>query len=835
MNAFLRPLVFVAVLLVSLYAGSAVSASFYDPPGRVARLSDARGEVVYSPAGEDEWYSVHRNRPLIRGDRLWTDQGARAELQVGSSAIRLNQNTSMEFLELSDRLVQLEVSEGSINLRVRRLYAGQEIEVATPSLAFVIRRPGSYRIDVEPDYDTTTIAVSRGDGIAFGDGGRFPVRAGDAVVFYGSDLRDYELYGLPRMDEFDRYAALRDRRLDRSQSLRYLSDDVVGYSDLDDYGSWSPVPSYGNVWFPNQVGANWAPYSDGQWIWQEPWGWTWVDNAAWGFAPSHYGRWVYTGDRWGWIPGPRNYRPTYAPALVVFIGNSGWNVSIGLGGDTAIGWFPLGPRDVYLPPYQTSRDYFSRVNVSNTTINNVTVNQTYISYANGTVNPTRINYVNRAVPTAVTAVPAKVFTTSRPVRGAAIRMDRNTLANGDLSRVAPIAPSARSVQGPDTAARVQPPREAQQRRVFVRTAPPAEAPAFADREKLLEQRPGRPLDPQAAPRPRGDAAQRNFRVLRDNAGAADARAAGPRRAPEAATAAAATPAAAPAAATPAAAAGTTTPASAMPPLDRSTLERPRRAARGAGQRATEANREQPRAMTPPATTAPPAATTQAQSAEQRQAEAQARAEAAAKARDEAQARREAQAKAREEEQAKARTEEQAQARMGEDNKARAEAEAKARDEAQARNEAQGKAREEDRAKARADAEAQAKAGAEERAKARAEEQAKAEAQATASANAQSEAQAQADAKARADARAAEVQARADARARSEAQAKGEANVPETTQQQDARAAREARRAARANRTPPNCLIPDEVESLKQRAAARGEAVPEYVACDEEVK
>jgi hypothetical protein len=26
-----------------------------------------------------------------------------------------------------------------------------------------------------------------------------------------------------------------------------------------------------------------------------PWGWTWVDNAPWGFAPFHYGRWVGAG------------------------------------------------------------------------------------------------------------------------------------------------------------------------------------------------------------------------------------------------------------------------------------------------------------------------------------------------------------------------------------------------------------------------------------------------------------------------------------------------------------------------------------------------------------
>lgn len=818
MSVFSRPIVLLAVLLASLYAGTAVSSPFYDPPGRVARLSDVRGDVVYSPAGDNRWYSVHRNRPLIRGDRLWADRGARAEVQVGSSAIRLDSNTSLEFLELNDRFVQLEVTEGSVNLRVRRMYPGQEIEIATPSLAFVIRQPGSYRIDVDVDYDTTTIAVARGAGIAYGEGDRFPVRAGDAVVFYGYDLRDYEIYALPRMDDFDRYAAYRDRRLDRSQSLRYLSDDVVGYSDLDDYGSWRPVPSYGNVWFPNQVGANWAPYSDGQWVWQEPWGWTWIDNADWGFAPSHYGRWINTGGRWGWIPGPRNYRPVYAPALVVFIGDRGWNLSIGLGGDVTIGWFPLGPHDVYIPPYQASRDYYSQVNISNTVINNITINQTYNSYSNGTVNPSRINYVNQAVPTAVTAVPARAFTESRPVREAAVRFDRNALSTGQLSRLAPIAPSERSLQGPATAARVQPPRDTEQRQVFVRTAPPPPAPAFAERERQLSQRPGQPVQPNVEPRPRAAVEPGNFRVLRDNASAVDARAAGPRRARDTTAPAAPTNAPVPATA-PAVAPMPATPA-VPPPLDR---QRPGRRPRVNDQAVPEASRDQPRPMTPPAA-APPEPTIEQRQAEARaraDAAAQARAEEQAKARADVQAQRDAQAQA----DAKARADAEAQARAVEAAKARADEQAKARADAQAQREAQaqaearakadaeGQAAAADAAKARADAQAQRDAAAQ----ARAEEQAKARADA----QAQREAQAQADAK-----------AKADAEAQAQAPVQGEANIPESSQQQAARAAREARRAARerANRNPPNCLTPEEVAALKQQAAASGEAVPAYVDC-----
>ena len=158
-----------------------------------------------------------------------------------------------------------------------------------------------------------------GAGVAYGENSNFPLRAGDTVRFYDADLRDYQIYGLPREDDFDRYCLDRDRRLDRSASLRYLDDDVVGYQDLDEYGNWRQVRSYGNVWFPDRVDADWAPYRDGHWVWQEPWGWTWVDDAPWGFAPSHYGRWLNVSNRWGWIWGPRNVRPVYAPALVAFV------------------------------------------------------------------------------------------------------------------------------------------------------------------------------------------------------------------------------------------------------------------------------------------------------------------------------------------------------------------------------------------------------------------------------------------------------------------------------------------------------------------------------------
>ena len=128
------------------------------------------------------------------------------------------------------------------------------------------------------------------------------------------------------------------------------------------------------------VPANRAPYRYGHWASVQPWGWTWVDDAAWGFTPGHYGRWVQIGHRWAWVPGERVVRPVYAPALGSFfdLGGAGINVSLG--------WVPLGPQEVYVPPYRHSPRYVREVNITNvrneTTIINVVNNKTVVNVNN---------------------------------------------------------------------------------------------------------------------------------------------------------------------------------------------------------------------------------------------------------------------------------------------------------------------------------------------------------------------------------------------------------------------------------------------------------------------
>src|SRR5258708_2846899 len=105
-----------------------------------------------------------------------------------------------------------------------------------------------------------------------------------------------------------------------AEAPRWVSPETRGYQDLGAEGAWTQPPSDGPVWSPANMPADWAPYRHGHWAYVEPWGWTWIDDASWGFAPFHYGRWARDHDRWGWYPGAVVERPVYAPALVAFVG-----------------------------------------------------------------------------------------------------------------------------------------------------------------------------------------------------------------------------------------------------------------------------------------------------------------------------------------------------------------------------------------------------------------------------------------------------------------------------------------------------------------------------------
>lgn len=467
-----------------------------DPPDRVARLSYLDGDVSFAPAGSDDWGQVGVNRPVVQGDRLLSGDASRAALELGGAQLRLGQRSAFNFLALDDDVAQVELSSGTLNLRVSRLDAGQRYEIDTPTLALVVTRPGEYRVDIAPDGKGSMVTVFDGDATVYGEGGvDYPVQAGQSYRFDDPQLQQVDVAGVPDPDAFDRWCFDRDRRRGDSLSRRYVAADVVGADDLDDYGNWTEVREYGHVWFPSTVVADWAPYRYGHWTWIDPWGWTWVDDAPWGFAPFHYGRWVSVGGRWGWAPGPVYVRPVYAPALVAFVGGSGWNLSIGFG-DGPVGWFPLGPRDVYVPPYRCGRRYFTNVNVTNVTVINKTViNNTYVNLQADRRND-YARSPNLHAPHAVTVVSRDTFVGARPVGSARVRdVNPADIARAPLARGPRLMPTEASlgVRG-RTVGGSLPSRQVFERPVVARSAPPPAPPAFAERRAAIERNGGAPLD-----------------------------------------------------------------------------------------------------------------------------------------------------------------------------------------------------------------------------------------------------------------------------------------------------------------------------------------------------
>jgi len=486
-----RALFHALIVALSLFSLSIASRAQdpYDPPGRVARLGYTQGSVSFEPAGEADWVQAVPNRPMTIGDRLWADQNSRAEVELGSASIHLAANTGFSFLNLDDRTVQIELTSGALDVRVRGLDRNDIFEVDTPNQAFSALEPGRYRIEATEDGNSTVVTIREGNGESTGNGQAYSLHAGQRILLTGTSSLNAEVQQIGNPDDFDNWSYARERRHDNSRSLRYCSRDLVGMEDLDDYGDWRSNSSYGDVWFP-RVNSGWAPYREGSWAWIDPWGWTWVDDDPWGYAPFHYGRWASIDGQWGWIPGPREDRPVYAPALVAFVGG-------GLAAGN-VGWFPLGPREVYVPSYRVSQAYVNRVNVTNTNVNTTTITNVYnTTIVNKSTTITNVNYANRNVQGAVTAVPQRAFASAQPVARNAVAVNARDLETAPVSARASVPPAQAAVLGAhaNTANRVAtPPRAVAERTVIAKATPPPPPASFATRQQALQAHPGQPID-----------------------------------------------------------------------------------------------------------------------------------------------------------------------------------------------------------------------------------------------------------------------------------------------------------------------------------------------------
>src|SRR6185503_76174 len=417
----------ILLLLLTIFSATTIvraddnddDAEDYDVKARVVRISLVSGEARLKRNGNAEWERAQLNAPLVEGDAISTDRGARVELQIDArNFVRLAGNSMLRIVTLRDEGVALSLLEGTASVRLANFDKDHEyFEIDAPKSTFAAEKKGVYRIDVTRDGRVRVAARDGGRARIYSESSGFALRDGRTaeLLIDGTDAGDWEFVASNAADAWDAFVREREQYL--AQRLRYdvqyYDSYVWGAEDLDAYGDWAYVDDYGWIWRPHITVINnyydWAPYRYGSWVWVSPYGWTWVGQEPWGWAPYHYGRWVYYNNYWAWCPRSKFYRHRswWRPALVAFSISFGDNIC----------WYPLHyhQRDPH------SRHYRDRDRRDN---------DRYNDRHNDRLRPmrsddlARLQRTNPAYYRAVTTVPAKDFGTD----GARLRRTDEAIA-----------------------------------------------------------------------------------------------------------------------------------------------------------------------------------------------------------------------------------------------------------------------------------------------------------------------------------------------------------------------------------------------------------------------
>ncbi len=421
-----------------------------NPPTRVARLASISGTVSFHTAGEDHWDPATVNYPIATGGALWTEPGATASIEVSASRIDLASTTELDIDQLDPNVLVATQAQGETFLRLQDLVPGDSYTVRTPRGSVSMTTAGEYEIAAGDTQTPTTVTVIDGAAQVTGDNLAVSVQPGETATITGTGTDADPFRGTTG-------PAVRDAFLqtELSAATTTTAEATVtahatatatasaqaappsvrrmpGARQLAEYGTWDDSPKYGRIWHPH-VDRDWVPYRDGRWAYVAPWGWTWIDNEPWGYAPFHYGRWVDDDQGWAWAPTyyepvvaapvlvePTYFEPVYAPALVSFFGfGAGFSIGVGVGfgfgfghgfGFASVGWCPLGWGEPFRPWFGGGPRYFHEVNRTNVVnINNITYNNNSIH--NTTIN----NFANAA--RGSTVVPTSAMVNSERIAG----------------------------------------------------------------------------------------------------------------------------------------------------------------------------------------------------------------------------------------------------------------------------------------------------------------------------------------------------------------------------------------------------------------------------------
>jgi hypothetical protein len=437
---------------------------------RVARLSFLEGKVSFQHSDDVDWSAASINMALQPGDRLYTGDGGRAEVQFDDgSVMRLAEWTDLEILTMQEQLIQVRILIGLCSVTSR---SSLNFEVDTPAAAFTTMDKGSYRFEVAENGDSDGI-VRRGELDAANNDFSRRLESGQALHVPAAENGQEVQSRSGQRDAWDEWNDRRNADLQAYTSAGYLPDEIYyGASELDRYGRWVDVDGYGHGWIP-YVNVGWNPYWDGRWYYRPYWGWTWVSYEPWGWLPYHYGRWYHhVSFGWCWLPGPSFSFHFWSPGLVRFYHGPDW-----------VSWCPLGPGDYY-------------------NVNNYFYDSTYVYYLNNMRLLQRRgpdDLLNRANPGAMRAVRTEQFVNgSAGARPEPLRQDPVMGRNGKIvTGQLDIEPTARSYAPVPDRPAVRP-ATAEARSVVVRSEPEYRSP------NVRVQRITNPQIP--VPRTRGEAA-----------------------------------------------------------------------------------------------------------------------------------------------------------------------------------------------------------------------------------------------------------------------------------------------------------------------------------------
>jgi hypothetical protein len=436
-----RRIVLSSALLLFLFSGFSSRAD--DPAlGRVGGIDIAEGEVTIRLPGGGEaagtplpgaWAEAGRNDPVAAGMAVRTAAASRAVLRVGADLVAFSETAEADIVKLDRAGTALALHGGRLGVFLSGHEAGRVTEIAIPNGAVRLFAPGEYEIAAGDGRFPARLAVFAGTARVVGKGLDAVVTSGGTALLIGEE----RLAMLPggaseEEDAFAEWWRAQKRSPADSPALHRVSAALTGHERLDQHGAWERIAGIGEAWFPKDPPRDWAPYRHGRWRWMNPWGWTWIDDLPWGFATSHYGRWVHVGEadsgtgRWGWVPGERVAEPVFMPAAVAFLGTAGVGLSYPDAFRPAVAWFPLAPGEVYWPDFTDDPAAIRRLNEG------IGADPSLLAPTRKGDPPADIvtgDYSNRRH---ASVVPRAVFIGGRPVAEALIELPAHRLENAPL-------------------------------------------------------------------------------------------------------------------------------------------------------------------------------------------------------------------------------------------------------------------------------------------------------------------------------------------------------------------------------------------------------------------